>query len=70
MGRRSLPDKVTEEMTVELRLAGVLLAGHTAILIHRRLSAVSLGHSRHCRIVWGDQSVASTAGRFPTRSIA
>ena len=70
MGRCSLPDKVTEEMAVELRLARVFLAGHTAVLLHRRLSAVRLRHTGHRRVVWRDQSVASTASGFPTRSIA
>ena len=57
-------------MTVELGLARVLLAGHTAVLVQRRLSTIRLLDSRHGRIVRSDQFVASTTGALPTRSIA
>lgn len=71
MGRCSLTDKVTEEMAVELGLARVLHADarQTAVLLEGGLSAVGLGHSRHCRIVWSDQSVAPTTSGLSTRSI-
>ena len=73
MGHRSLPDKVTEEMTVELRLARIFHSPRpTTLLVNRRLSAVvGLSHSGHCRVVRGYQPVAaSTPVALPTRSIA
>ena len=73
MGHRSLPDKVAEEMTVQLRLARIFQSARpTTLLVNRRLSAVvGLSHSRHCRVVRGYQPVAaSTPVALPTRSIA